>query len=180
MPRLDTELMDARKTKFLEQYALTGVIQPACDVADISRSTYKDWRHKDPDFDAACDDAFQAAVDDAEGVLRRRGVEGIEEVVLYKGEPIWRRDPATLELLLDDEFNPVPFTRLVHNDKLLETYVKAHRPVYREKSGLELTGKDGASLPPVTVTYVLPPGKTVEDYDQAGGDDGDSEGGDQA
>lgn len=167
MTVLDTELMGARKTGFLEAYALTGVIGPACDAVGISRSCYQRWRREDGDFDAACADAFDAAVDAAELELRTRGVEGVEEVVLYKGEPVWRRDPHTGHVLLDDEFNPIPFTIHRRSDRLLEVYAKAHRPVYREKSGVELTGKDGMPLvTDITVKYVLPDGRTAADYDE--------------
>ncbi len=154
---MDTELMDARKVCFLETYARTGIIQPACDAADISRTTYKNWRNHDDDFDVACDDALQAAVDVAEGELRRRGVEGVSEPVMWHGEPIWRRDPVTGEVLLDDDFNPIPYTRYARSDRLLEVYLKAHRAQYRDRSGLELTGADGGPVATtINVVYVKP------------------------
>ena len=166
MTNLDTELMDSRKVKFLEAYAQTGIIGPACDGAGISRTTYKNWRNADEDFDLACADAFEAAVDAAELELRTRAVEGVEEPILYKGEPVWRRDPDTGAVLLDKEFNPIPFTVHRKSDRLLEVYTKAHRKVYSDKVSLEHTGKDGAPIDQkVTVQYVLPPGMTAADYE---------------
>ncbi|KFH18415.1 hypothetical protein ELZ19_06790 [Brucella abortus] len=172
---LDTELMDARKTAFLEAYARTGVIGDGCRAAGVSRSTYKRWRYgskatgeePDEEFDRACQDALDCAVDDAELELRRRAVEGVEEVMTYRGEPVWRRDPATGEVLLDDDFNPIPFTISRRSDKLLEVYVKAHRAQYRDKGSLELGGMGGGPIEQaVTVRYVLPDGRSMEDYEQ--------------
>ncbi len=163
----------ARKALFLTCYARIGVIGPACDASGISRSSYKGWRKEDGDFDEACDLAFQQAVDLAELELRRRAIEGVDDVVMYKGEPVWRRNPDTGDLVLDDDFEPVPFVETRYSDRLLEVYVKAHRQIYRERSALELGGPDGKPFKTeVEVRYVLPDGKTVEDYDGPQGDGG--------
>lgn len=151
----DGELQDARKEIFLGAYAAEGVIQPACLAADISRTTYRRWRKDDDAFSAGCDDALQAAIDAGERELRRRGVDGVEEHLTYKGEPIWRRDPDTGDLLLDDDFNPVPFTVRRQSDRLLEVYVRSHRPIYKEKSALELSGPGGGAIPSaLTIRFV--------------------------
>ncbi len=169
MPRLDTDLMDARKTKFLEGYVTTGIIQTGLDAADVSRSSYKYWREKDPDFVAACDDAYQAAVDAGELELRTRAVDGVEEIMTYKGEPIWRHNPETLELVLDDDFEPVPFTVFKRSDKLLEVYVKGHRQNYRDKQSVEVTGAGGGAIETrIIVEFVDPP---RQEGDGAAGDD---------
>ncbi len=157
----------ARKARFLACYARIGVIGPACEASGIGRSTYKHWRKEDEDFDGACDLAFQEAVDMAELELRRRAIDGIDDVVMYKGEPVWRRHPDTGDLLLDDDFEPMPFVETRYSDRLLEVYVKAHRHIYRERSALELGGIGGKPIE-VQTTYVLPDGKTVEDYDRPG------------
>lgn len=172
MPRLDTELMDARKTKFLEAYATTGVIQTGCDACGMSRTTYKNWRKADVDFDAACDDAYQIAVDAGELELRTRAIDGHEEVMTYKGEPIWRRNPSDGKLILDDDFNPMPFTVFKKSDKLLEIYVKAHRPQYKDKSAVEVTGPGGGALETkITIEFVDPPKREEGGDADAGGAD---------
>jgi hypothetical protein len=153
------------KAKFLEAYAKTGVLGPALKAAGISRSSYKKWRKDDEEFDEACDDALQTAVDEGELALRTRGIDGVEEPVLYKGEPIWKRDPVTGQVMLDDDFNPIPYTIMTRSDRLLEVYTRAHRPEYSEKRSVELSGPGGKAIESaVTVTYVLPKGKTPEDY----------------
>lgn len=171
-PRIKETLRAAKKLKFLEVYAKCGIVQPACTAAGIGRTTYKRWRYgegeehqPDPDFVIACQDAYEAAVDEGEMELRERGIHGTEEPVLFRGEPVWKRDPNTGDVLLDDNFNAVPFTIRRRSDRLLELYTKAHRPQYKEKSEVALTGADGGAVKTEhTVTYVLPPGKTEKDY----------------
>ena len=162
----DEKLRAARKEAFLANYREHGVIGPASKVAGVTRSTVLNWRKSDPEFDAACEDAFQCAVDIAEQELRRRGVEGSEEIVLYKGEVVWRKDARTGELLLDDDFNPMPMVIQKDHDRLLEVYTRSHRPVYKERTEVAVTGKDGGALQGIVVEYVLPKGKTAADYEQ--------------
>ena len=133
-------LVEVKKLKFLEAYAVTGVIGPAVKAADISRSTYYNWIRDDEAFDLAVKMAFEDAVDIAESAVVNRGVEGIEEPVFYKGEPIWKRDPETGSILTDDDFNPIPFTVNKTSDRLLEFYLAANRKKYNAKQALEITG----------------------------------------
>lgn len=165
----NTEMTDrlrpTKKEVFIENYALHGVVTVACAAASISRSCYYQWCENDEDFAIACEDARECAVDLAEFELRNRAVDGVEEPVLFKGEPVWRRDPVTADVLLDDDFNPIPFTINRRSDRLLEVYMKANRNQYRDKGSLEVTGKDGGAIETqFEVTYVLPSGKTEEDY----------------
>ncbi len=167
MPASEQEerMRPIKKAAFLRVYAKTGVPKLALEAADLHRSTYKRWRKDDEDFDAACDDALQGAVDDAELALRQRGIDGIEEPVLYKGIPMFKRDPVTGDVLLDNDFNPIPYTITQRSDRLLEVYTRAHRPEYSEKRSIELSGPGGKAIESaITVTYVLPEGKTAADY----------------
>lgn len=167
----DERVRAAKKGKFLEAYRAHGVIGPACSVAGIGRTTFKRWRQEDEEFAAAVQDAYDDAVDAGEAELRARGVVGVDEPVLYKGEPVWRRDPQTGELLLDDDFEPIPFTINRRSDRLLEVYVRSHRPQYKERTEVSMTGPDGGPVKQdVTVRYVLPDGRTVGDYDGDGPD----------
>lgn len=168
MPKVqyNEQMRAVRKENFLADYCKHGVIGPASKVAGVSRTTILDWRRDDKEFDTACEDAFQCAVDIAEKELRRRGVEGSEEIVLYKGEVVWRKDPKTGALLLDDDFNPMPMVIQKSHDRLLEVYTRSHRPIYKERHEVAVTGADGAAFPGIVVEYVLPDGKTVADYEQ--------------
>ncbi len=180
MSRKQDELRAARKTKFLEAFATTGVIQPACVAASVSRSTVRNWREDDEEFDEAYGDALQCAIDAAESELRLRAVEGVEEIIMYKGSPIWKRDPKTGAYLLDDDFERVPYTQRITSDRLLEVYAKANRARYRDKSSLALTGGEGEALIPrnLRVEHVMPDGKTLADYGISAddGEEGDSGG----
>ena len=69
-------------------------------------------------------------------------------------------------MLLDEEFNPIPFTIHRRSDRLLEVYTKAHRRVYSDRSSLELTGRNGGAIDQkVTVEYVMPKDMTAADYE---------------
>ena len=146
MTKLADDLREARRLKFVEAYALHGIIQPGLDAAGICRATYTLWRRQDEAFNEACDAAYQCAVDKAELELRTRAIEGTEEPVLYKGEPVWRRNPDTGDYLLDKDFNYVPFTISKKSDRLLEVYVRSHRPIYKERTEVALTGRDGGPV----------------------------------
>ena len=156
-----------QKEVFLKSYAKHGVIGPAADNAGVARSNIAAWKNNDEEFAKACENAFQEAVDLAELELRKRGVEGFDEPVLYKGEPVWKRDPHTGDLLLDEDFMPIPFTIPRKSDRLLEVYLRSHRTIYKERTEVAITNPDGSAMAPTRrVEYVLPPGMTVDDYDQ--------------
>ncbi len=166
MSDIKDELRARKQEIFLKHYAQHGIASHAARAVDVSASAICQWRKTDETFDALCDEAFQDAIDKAEYELRGRGM-GIERPVLdANGNPIPKRDPSTGEIVLDDDFNPIYYTRADSSDSLLALYIKAHRAEYREKTSHELTGKDGKELPSaINVTYVLPEGKTIEDYD---------------
>lgn len=154
-----------RRAAFLREYAQHGVASPALRVACATRGDLRRWR-EDAAFEEALAEAHADAVDAAEHELRTRAVEGWEEVVTYRGEPVWRRDPDSGDVVLGDDFEPVPFTVRRRSDRLLEFYIKAHRTEYKERSELAITGpKGGPVKSDITVRYVLPDGKTEEDYD---------------
>lgn len=166
--RPSPELVAAKKIAFLEAYAISGIVTPALKAANVCRQTYQGWMREDEEFAEAAGDARLAAIENAEEALRQRGVEGDDEIVIYKGEPVWKRD-VDGNLLLDDDFNPIPWTIKAKSDRLLELYMKAHDPKYREKNQtqVELSGPGGGPVQNnFTVTYVLPEGKTKEDYDR--------------
>ena len=164
--QLDDDLRDTRKAKFLEAYKMTGVIQPAIDAAGISRASYRKYRKDDKVFHQDCFDAYDAAVDEAEVELRKRGIEGYDDPVMYKGEQTWCRNPDSGDLLLDDDFNPIPFTRPIKSDYLLNIYTRSHRPIYKEKTEIAITGPGGGSIEhDFQITFIMPDGKTIEDYE---------------
>ncbi len=154
--QLDNVMRDQRKARAVEAYAFHGTLEPACEAAGVSRATVRNWRIEDPDFKAAMDDALEKAVDAAEDELRSRAMGLTQDVVRDRdGTPIYRRDPQTGSLILDGEFNPIPYTKPVRSDRLLEIYLKARRKEFRDRSGIELTGPDGGPVTTaITVKFV--------------------------
>jgi hypothetical protein len=160
MDKLDQDegLRDARKLTFLQVYSRKGIIGPAAEAAGVSRRTILRWREDDDAFDEACEDAYQTAVDHAEEELRKRGVEGADELILIKGSPVPKRDPRTGEPMLDDNFEPIYLTKKERSDRLLEVYMRANRAQYRDKSSVEVSGPNGGPVPTrIEVNFVDPP-----------------------
>lgn len=153
--------MDKTQRKFLKEFAHHGVAQKALDYAKAPRSHLRKWMD-DEKFVEAYQDAQDAANDAAELELRERAM-GYYDILLHKGEPVWKRDPQTGDILLDDDFNPIPYTVKKRSDRLLEVYAKAKLPAFKEKSTVELEGRLNTNI---EVSYVLPEGKTYEDYEK--------------
>ena len=69
--------------------------------------------------------------------------------------------------MLDDNFEVIYYTRKVKSDQLLQFYLKSKRAEFRDKTDLTLLGPDGGPVQTdnkVTWEYILPDGKTVQDY----------------
>lgn len=147
------------------------VLQHACDVVDIDRTTAWRARQDDEDFAKAEKEAMEAGIDRAEKEAMRRGIFGYEEPVVYQGQltPVWARDEHG-ELILEeyetDRFNketgepiigkrpvqakdangnPQWLTVRKHSDALLALVLKGRRKsVYAERT--EITGADGGPV----------------------------------
>jgi len=166
----------AKREKFLEAYSKRGNIGEACKAAEVSRSTYQSWMQEE-DFKQRAIEAYENAVDAAEVIVHKRGFDGYEEPVFHRGELVYRRDPATGEVLLDDDFNPIPLTVTKHSEKMVEMYMQAHRSNYRSRGTLELTGPmgEGGAEEPLTIRFVRAEpreddpanAKTSDDKDEA-------------
>lgn len=174
----DTDADNTRKMEdFLLEYAQCGVVGPALRAVGATRADLRCWRKEDK-FRERLQEAHDDAVDEAEAELRSRAVEGWDEPVLYKGEPVWARNPDTGSILMNENFEPVPFTVRKHSDRLLEVYVQSHIPEYRPKSEVALTGPRGGPIEEkrdITVRYMLPDGKTAADYDGIAVDSNETE-----
>ncbi|KKN17123.1 hypothetical protein LCGC14_0968940 [marine sediment metagenome] len=72
---------------FLADFRLNGNLTLACRAANVSRTTVYTWARDDVEgFAAAFAEAEQEACDRIEAEILRRGVEGWNEPVFYKGE----------------------------------------------------------------------------------------------
>jgi len=177
----DERLLQARQMRALDGMRAKGTNAAAAKAAGVSYSTISRWKAEDPDFFTAMYHAHEEHVDEAVEELHERAVVGDEQLVYYKGEPVPKRNPTTGEPMLDDDFNVIYYTRKVKSDPLLQFYLKSKRAEFRDKTELAVTGPDGGPVQTdtkVTWEYILPDGKTAEDY-QAQEADQDATSGDQ-
>jgi len=152
---------------FLRHYAKKGAVGPSLVAAGATRDDLRRWQEGVEGFEGMLRDSHEDAVDEAVAELRLRAVHGRDSILFHGGTPIWRRDPRTGDVLLDDNFEPIAYTENERSDSLLALYVKAHRAEYREKGSVELSGPGGSSIPVAIMTeFVLPDGKSMEDYEQ--------------
>lgn len=144
------KISDYRKKKlkklFVDVYRTHGVLGRAALTVGISKRLVDKWRKEDPQFAQDIIDAYEDAVDEAEVELRKRAIHGAEEPLVYKGQPIYKRNPETGELERDANGNPIMLTVPRRSDRLLEIYTRTHRPEYKEKSEVAVTGPGGGAL----------------------------------
>lgn len=131
MSAIQTKLTDARKTAFLEELELHGVVARAARAASPHSKrgcvqSFYDERERNPDFAGAWDEAVAQAMGAVEHEIHRRAVEGWEEPI-YGG-----RYKETI----------VGSTRK-YSDRLLELRARALLPAYRERKQVELDANVG-------------------------------------
>lgn len=108
MDRRTDEFDKAKRRRFLETLAETGIVAQACAASGISwAQACRTWE-KSPAFRAAWRMALDQATDTLEAEARRRAVEGWEKPVFYQGQPVG----AIRE----------------YSDSLLMFLLRAHRP----------------------------------------------------
>ncbi len=112
------------KLAMLRAYAVTGVVTSAAKAAGIHPGTHYGWCKRDAKYKEAAGGAYQQAMDRFEDEATRRALDGVEEVVLYKGEPV----------MVDGKV----LKRVRHSDALLQFMLKAGRPdKYAERKQVE-------------------------------------------
>jgi hypothetical protein len=113
---------------FLETLATGRSVAAACGAAALGRATAYEWRHADPDFAIAWEEADQIGVEALEDEARRRAVEGVEEPVgFHQGAPS-------------------AYVRRF-SDTLLMFLLKGKRPdIYRDNASVEVAGKNGGPI----------------------------------
>ena len=92
-----------RRRRFLEALGKSGCLRDAARVAGVSHQTIYNHQARDRAFARQCDLALGMAGTDIELHAWERGVVGIEEPIVYRGEVIGvrvKRSDAILRLLL--------------------------------------------------------------------------------
>lgn len=164
-PSYRREQQDTKKLAALAGIRDLGTIAEGSRAARVSRSTIRDWRMGDEDFDTSVKEALEDYRDSLTAEITRRGRDGYDEPVIHQGQICYRTDIHGV-VMLDDDFEPIILTIKKHSDRLLELNAKAFDDRYRDRSSLEVTGSDGGPLETaITVTYVLPDGRVKEDYE---------------
>lgn len=130
LQRRDTE---RRKKLYLEHLEKYGIPAAAAVFVERSMNTVRSWRQDDPVFAEMEVDAMEIANGALEMEMRRRAIEGDEEMVVQSGEVVYMRNPETGELITDELGDPIPVVKKIRSDRLLETLAKANMPEkYRE------------------------------------------------
>lgn len=116
---------------FLETLRGGGSIAKAADAAHIARSTAYEWRESDEAFAKAWDDAVEIGTDTLEDEALRRGHDGVDEPIFYKGEQAgyWlNKDGQRVPDTSADAFKFVPHFVRKYSDTLLIVMLNARRP----------------------------------------------------
>ena len=123
-----------KKKIFLDVLRRTGKVVQSAQAAGYSDSSYlRKLRRDDESFAAEWDEALEAGMDRLEDEAVRRGVEGVEEPVFYRGDIVGYK--------------------LNYSDQLLMFMLKAGRPdKFAERKKIEghIDGKIGVALLPMT------------------------------
>lgn len=169
---------DPRKAAVAEAYATSPTLASAARIAGVNAPTVYGWKKSCEKFQSALEEVRPIYGDTIREVIHQRAFEGYEKPVIYKGQLIWRRDPLTGDLELDDDFMPIPLTERVVSDRMLERLAGANLPEYAQTSGSSAkvnvglnAGGDGTNIEAgveIQVNFVDPP-----DWDKAEwGEDG--------
>jgi hypothetical protein len=145
----------ARAIAFCAALAETANIGRACKAVGIGRATAYEWRDADSDFAERWDRALKIGVSALEDEAKRRGFEGIDKPLTYKGHftylyqevldaegnvvcdesGIPKRKPV-----FDENGNHKIATVKEYSDTLAVLLLKAHDEKYRDNSKLQLSG----------------------------------------
>ena len=136
------------KGRFLDALKTTGEVTEACKLAGISRRTPYSWSSKSKSFALKMSEARgigeRVLLDEVRREIKRRGVEGHEEPVIYGGKVSMVKDPDTGE--------QVPLKVKRYSDNLLMFYAKRLDPDFRDNAPVSLT-----SGVPVSVNFIFAP-----------------------
>lgn len=125
----DAKVLDD-KLSFLAALAETGSVTKAIALTGVKVRTLYGLKKSDEEFAKQWEAALDAGVDQLIDEARRRAYDGVEEQVF-------------------DKNGQLTGVRKKFSDILLMFLIKAKRPEYRDRYGVEMTGKDGG---PIEVT----------------------------
>jgi hypothetical protein len=121
-----TKQTDERVERFLTALSEGGSVTKAAEQAGIGRRTVYDWKATDPEFAALFEDAWQRGIAALEDEAVRRAYQGVQRPVFSKGVQVG----SVTE----------------YSDSLLMFLLKSRDPRFRDKTSVEMTGKDGGPI----------------------------------
>lgn len=145
------------KTPFLAALAKLGDVTRSARAAGVDRRTAQTHRKEDAAFAEGWDEALDVYADKLEAVADHRAVEGVAELVLHEGVPVFVlvdaqgqvQPPPTEGRPTPKGWRVVPLYRHKPSDALLQTRLRALRPdKYRDRMQVTHDGKlDGPRTP---------------------------------
>jgi hypothetical protein len=124
----------------------------------VNRPVVYAARKDHPDFAAAWADAIDQAADALELEARRRAVDGVDEPVLYQGQPCgtWVNDHGEVVAKDTPGARLVPLTVKKYSDTLLMGLLRAHRPdKFRDTPQRQAAGPPAVNVHVTTKVTVL-------------------------
>jgi hypothetical protein len=146
------------KELIIDAYRTAPSLRSACAVADCPASTAYYWKNSDEDFAEALLEAREEYRDYLRDMAQKRA-EGIEKIVIYKGEVMYRRDDLG-NVMLDGNFEPIVLTEIVHSDRILEALMMGNLPEHKRSGGgigMSIGGGDGRAPTTIEVHFQEPP-----------------------
>jgi hypothetical protein len=123
------EKMPPWADRFFDLYARYGSQEAARRGVDLkSASSISNWKKNNKEFAKRFDEARIAHQELLEYELSKRAVWGIEEPVIYRGQPQFQRNPATGQLIKDEDGAFVPVRVRKYSDQLLVLKLKSEMP----------------------------------------------------
>lgn len=119
------------RPKFITALRDCGVVSYAAEQAGIDRSTAYKARDRNSRFKAEWDDALEEATDELEREARRRALDGVERMKIYKGAPVLIPvvdDEGIVQRDEKGELKLTPYVEREYSDTLMIFLLKAHRP----------------------------------------------------
>lgn len=154
-PKLYRFVKNKAQNKFLNYFCNTGTLSGAARAAGVTRQTHYYWMH-DPEYAMAFEEARTMMCSLLEDEAYRRGVEGIDTPVFYKGEMV-----GTIKK---------------YSDTMLTLLMKGNMPdKYKDRVETENVGESSASISwegddddgTEKDRDTVPAGETLEDNDSS-------------
>jgi len=114
-----------RQELFIKALQMRGNYASAAIDAGVCYETQKGWRKESPDFEATCKAALEVFKGTLMNEIVRRGRDGYEEPVIFQGRVMYKHDPNTGRVMLDDDLEPIPLTIRKHSDPLLASLAES-------------------------------------------------------